>query len=95
VFEFELLPEVALPPVVLPETFADPELLPCTFTLVTVALLDWLLVQFLVVLLIIWLFEPGPVLLICAEAVPASPSTPITVTNIALMNCFIILLPYT
>lgn len=67
-FEFIAEPVMALPPVVLPLTFALPLCAVCEFIFVTLMLLLLLELELLLDMLLIVFIEPGPVLLI--DAVP-------------------------
>ncbi len=70
---FPALPLVAEPPLVLPETLAEPEVEPWVLALVkpSVLLFCWLTV--LLLLTLAWLVEPGPVVPTVTELAAATP----------------------
>ena len=69
-FEFEAEPVLALPPLVLPDTLALPLIAVCELVLLTVTLLLLVADTVLREVLLIWLSEPGPVLLILSLPPP-------------------------
>ena len=72
----EALPVVAPPPLVLPETFAEPELALCELVFVTLRLLVLLTVAVVVLLLVTVAFELGPVLVMVPEPEPPPAAPP-------------------
>ena len=66
----EAAPEVALPPVVLPDTRASPLSAHCCVLFWTVAMLLLVMVITLLSLKVTWLLELGPVLLIVPKLLP-------------------------
>lgn len=69
---FDVLPVVAEPPLVLPETLAVPDVPVCELLLVISVVLLQFDISVLVLVLVIVFVEPGPVLLmlLCAAATP-------------------------
>ncbi len=68
-------PEVASPPVVLPDTLALPLLAVCEVELVTLTLLLFVTVVFTLLLVLTTLLESGPVLVMVPDVLPMLGST--------------------
>ena len=78
-------PELAEPPLVLPDTLAEPELALWLFQFDTSRSFHTVRLQLQVLVLHTWLFEPGPVVLMLTVSAEASPPTPNVAMSVPLV----------